>query len=125
MRLLSIDEVLFLHAHVIAEFGGEPGIRDRSLLESALALPMAGVEDQEAYPGLCLKTAVLLHSLANNHAFIDGNKRIAYAAAKAFLRKNGKGIEASEEEKYQMVMAVAEGRVDIRAIASWIECHCR
>ena len=90
-----------------AAVGGDPEVRDYGLLESALARPRASVFGQDAYPDLHLKAAALLHSLARNHALVDGNKRLAWTACRTFLAINGQWISAPEDDRFEFVMQVA------------------
>ena len=86
-------------------------VRDYGLLESALARPRASVFGQDAYPDLHLKAAALLHSLARNHALVDGNKRLAWTACRTFLAINAQWISAPEDERFDFVIRVATGAV--------------
>ncbi len=92
--------------------GGDVAVRDHGLLESALARPRATVFGADAYPSIEEKAAALLHSLAGNHALVDGNKRLALAATIAFLGVNGKRLTFSNDEAYDLVIAVAAGELD-------------
>jgi death-on-curing protein len=92
--------------------GAPPVVRDVGLLESALARPQASAFGEDAYATLQEKAAALLHSLARNHALIDGNKRLALAATLAFFRYNGTRLVLTEDEAYDLVMAVATGELD-------------
>ena len=87
-------------------------VRDYGLLESALARPRATVFGQDAYPDLHLKAAALLHSLARNHALVDGNKRLGWTACRTFLAINARWISAPEDERFDFVIAVATGALD-------------
>lgn len=99
--------------HVAARtLGAEPEVRDYGLLESALARPRASAFGEEAYPDRCAKAVALLHSLARNHALLDGNKRLALAATLAFLGINGQRLTLTNDEAYDLVIAVATGRLD-------------
>jgi death-on-curing protein len=89
--------------------GGDVAVRDYGLLESALARPRASVFGQDAYPDLHLKAAALLHSLARNHALVDGNKRLAWTACRTFLAINGQWISAPEDDRLDFVIRVATG----------------
>jgi death on curing protein len=100
-----------LHVAVRA-LGGEPDVRDYGLLGSALARPQATVFGSDAYAGLDAKAAALLHSLARNHALIDGNERLALAATIAFYGVDGRRLTLTNHEAYALVMAVAEGKLD-------------
>jgi len=90
---LTLDEVLYIHAELIRAFGGADGVRDLGLLESALLRPQTGY-----YADLIEEAAALWESLAMNHAFVDGNKRVAYAAAELFLGLNGLAVTATDAE---------------------------
>jgi death-on-curing protein len=92
--------------------GGEPKVRDLGLLEAAAARAAASAFGQDAYPDLDAKAAALLHSLARNHALVDGNKRLALAGVIAFYGVNGRRLTMTNDEAYELVMAVAEGRLD-------------
>jgi death-on-curing protein len=101
-----------------AAVGGDVVVGDYGLLESALARPRASVFGQDAYPDLHLKAAALLHSLARNHALVDGNKRLAWTACRTFLAINGQSITAPEDERFYFVIRVATGEMpDLDKIA--------
>lgn len=114
---LTLEEMLDLHRQLIERFGGAQGVRDPGLLESALARPRSGY-----YASLSEQAAALLQSLAGNHAFIDGNKRVAFAATAVFLRMNGYALVAGAEEAERfLVDEVIVARADVAAIAAWLE----
>ena len=107
-----------IHDAQIREHGGTPGVRDDGLLESALARPRSTAFGHEAYVSLDEKAAALLHSLARNHALIDGNKRLALAGVIAFLGLNGRRLTLTNDEAYDLVISVASGELgDVAAIA--------
>lgn len=85
MRYLTLGEVVRLHQMVIEQSGGASGVRDLSLLDSALAQPRATFGGQDLHPSLIHKAAALCASLVQNHAFLDGNKRVGHAAMATFL----------------------------------------
>ncbi len=115
MIYLDLDSLLYIAARTL---GGEPVVRDYGLLESALARPRASAFGEDAYPDIFAKAAALLHSLARNHALVDGNKRLALASTIAFLGINGHRLTLSNEEAYDLVIAVATGALDdVDAIA--------
>ncbi len=109
MIYLTVPELLHVAERAL---GFEPKIRDLGLLESAAARPAASAFGQDAYPGLDEKAAALLHSLARNHALIDGNKRLALAGTIAFYGLNGRRLTLTNDEAYELVMAIADGRLD-------------
>jgi death-on-curing protein len=106
---LTLPELLHIAVRVL---GTEAEVRDYGLLESALARPRATAFGSDAYPGLDAKAAALLHSLARNHALIDGNKRLALAATIAFYGVNGRRLTLTNDQAYEVIMSVAEGKLD-------------
>jgi death-on-curing protein len=105
---LDVDDLL----HIARRAIGDVQLRDAGLLESAAARPRSTVFGDEAYPSIHDKAAALLHSLAPNHPLIDGNKRLALAATIAFYGLNGFRLTLSNDEAYDLVMAVAAGHLD-------------
>jgi death on curing protein len=106
---LTLSDLLHVAERVL---GGEPTVRDYGLLESALARPQATAFGQDAYPTIDEKAAALLHSLARNHALIDGNKRLALAGLIVFYGLNGRRLTFTNDAAYDVVMAVATGELD-------------
>lgn len=92
-------------------------VRDIGLLDSAGARPRSTAFGQEAYPTSALKAAALLHSLAGNHALVDGNKRLAWLATVVFLDLNGHESSVTDDEAFQLVMSVSAGELDVPKIA--------
>ncbi len=109
--MIFLDLELLLHVAERA-IGAPPEVRDHGLLESALARPRATVLGKDAYPTLHEKAAALLHSLARNHALVDGNKRLALAATIAFLGVNGLRLTLTNDEAYNLIIAIADGTID-------------
>ncbi len=107
-RYLRLDEALRIAE---AGIGGPPLVRDLGLIDSALARPRTNLFGEDAYPTLDEKAAALLQSLALNHGLVDGNKRLAFACTSVFLTLNGAPLALGESEAYDLVMAVAAGRV--------------
>jgi death on curing protein len=116
---LSRPTVEALHAAQIREHGGQPGIRDEGLLESALARPV-NVWGYDAGVDLAALAAEYGYGLAKNHAFLDGNKRIAFVAANVFLLLNGFEIDAKEPETVHIMLGVADGSLARDEFAVWI-----
>ena len=99
-------------------------MRDIGLLESAAARPGASAFGEDAYPTILEKAAALIHSIARNHALVDGNKRLALAGGIAFLGVNGRRLTMSEDEAYELIIAVAAGELDdVQDIASVLRRH--
>jgi death-on-curing protein len=119
---LDLEDLLFIATRVL---GDEPLVRDAGLLESALARPQASAFGQDVYPSIYEKSAALLHSVARNHALVDGNKRLALAATIAFLGINGMRLTVTNDQAYDLILDVAAGRLeDIPEIAAVIRSHC-
>lgn len=113
MIYLDLDSLLHIATRTL---GAEPVVRDYGLLESALARPRASALGEPAYADLHSKAAALLHSLARSHALADGNERLALAATIAFLGINGHRLPLTNDEAYDLVVAIASGKLD--AVAS-------
>ena len=114
---LTLQETLDLHEQLILRFGGPAGVRDMGLLESALIRPQTGY-----YETLSMQAAALLQSLCQNHCFVDGNKRVAFAATAIFLRMNGYrlSVKAGEGQTF-LIDQVIQKKVAIENIATWLE----
>jgi len=119
MNYLSPEQVLFIHARLIAETGGSHGVLDLGRLESAVNRPQAVFEGQELYPGIFLRAGALLAALVNDHPFIDGNKRTGISAAALFLRANGWRLTAGNEELVEFTLQVAVSHPGLPFIAEW------
>ena len=125
MRYLSPEQVLFIPARLIAETGGEHGIRDLGLLQSAVSRPQAVFEGNELYPDIHQKAAALLESLINNHPFVDGNKRTGITAAAMFLKINNYSITALNQEVETFVLSIASGEQTVESITEWLKTHSK
>jgi death on curing protein len=112
VEYLDVEDLVQL----TADLGAGP-VRDIGLLDSASARPRSSVFGEDAYASIELKAAALLHSICGNHALVDGNKRLAWLAAVVFLDLNGRRITLSHDEAFDLVMAVAEGALDVPEIA--------
>ncbi|HUV12267.1 MAG TPA: type II toxin-antitoxin system death-on-curing family toxin [Acidobacteriota bacterium] len=115
----SLEEALYFHSEIIARFGGSPGIRDLGLLESALARPRSGY-----YSSLSEQAAALMQSLALNHAFVGGNKRLAFGLAAVFLSINGFRTRVTPQEGEAFVVKrIIANRAELEEITDWLESH--
>jgi death-on-curing protein len=123
MRYLTLGEVLDLHRAVLETSGGGTGIRDLGLLESALAQPRASFGGEDLHPTLVDKTGALGYSLALNHPFIDGNKRVAHAAMEVFLQLNGLEIVAEIDVQERTMLALAAGQLTRDDLTRWLREH--
>ncbi|HRQ36980.1 MAG TPA: type II toxin-antitoxin system death-on-curing family toxin [Chloroflexota bacterium] len=122
---LTAQQVLFIHARLIATTGGEHGVRDIGLLESAVARPQATFDGVELYPDLFHKAAALMESLAQNHPFVDGNKRTAITATAMFLRRNGRRLQTSNAELERFTLWVVMARPSSPELANWFHAHTK
>ena len=123
VRYLSLGEVVELHRLVVAQAGGAAGLRDLGALESAVAQPRATFAGTELYPSLAEKAAALGYSLALNHPFIDGNKRVAHAALETFLVLNGRELEAGVDDAERTILALAAGALTREQFVAWVTRH--
>ena len=120
---LTAQQILFIHARLIDTTGGEHGVRDLGLLESAVARPQATFDGEALYPDLFQKAAALMDSLAQNHPFVDGNKRTAITSASLFLLQNGRRLETTNEEVERAAWWVVNERPPLEEIAAWFQEH--
>lgn len=117
----TLAETLELHSRLIQRFGGKDGVRDLGLLESALMRPQTGY-----YKSLSLEGAALLQSLTQNHAFIDGNKRVAFATTAIFLRMNGYRLKVDPDNGESFIIDdVIKKKACIEFIAVWLEKYMK
>jgi death-on-curing protein len=118
---ITIAETKELHRKLIEEFGGTHGLRDQGRLEAAILRPQAGY-----YENLSENAAALMESLTNNHAFHDGNKRIAFVATDGFLRLNGWYLEVEPIDAYHFITdAMTRGEFRFDNIRDWISSHIK
>ena len=116
VHFLSVEEAIVVHERLIQRFGGSPGIRDRGLLESALFRPQTGY-----YGDIAEMAAALFESLLLNHAFVDGNKRVAFFVADTFLRLNGWKLSVEPMPAYDFIVGMLErGDTSYDKILPWI-----
>lgn len=120
MKRLSTERILQIHQLLIAETGGLNGLVDGGLLESAVNAPFQTFDGAPLYPTIEAKAARLGYSLVNNHAFVDGNKRVGIMAMLLFLEINGAGIKRSDDEIIRVGLALADGSMDDKALLEWI-----
>jgi death on curing protein len=123
MRYLTVEEALTLHALVLNQSGGMPGLRDMNALDSAIAQPAMAFGGQDLYPTVAEKAAALGFSLVMNHPFLDGNKRIGHAAMESFLILNGHELDATVDEHEQVVLQLAAGQMKRPDFTDWVRSH--
>lgn len=116
---LTVAEVIAIHHHQIEEYGGAHGLRDQGALEAAVFRPHTGY-----YNDISEEAAALLESLVNNHAFLDGNKRVGFATMHTFLLLNEFDLDISGKAAYEfMIKAMEEGKFRFGLIHEWISAH--
>jgi death-on-curing protein len=125
MRYLSARDLLLIHQTLLQGFGGMAGITETGFgrLETAAHAPRHSMFGADLYPDLPSKAAALVHSIMHNHPFSDGNKRTAVVALDLMLTLNGATLHASNQQVYDMAMAVASGMPREELIA-WVAAHC-
>lgn len=114
---------LAIHERQLAEHGGSDGVRDETLLESALARPQQTYSYGDPPPDLADLAASLAFGLSRNHPFVDGNKRTAHVCYRVFLALNDAELHASEEVKYVQILSLAEGHLSETEFAAWLRKH--
>lgn len=121
VKFLSLDEVIAIQERLIERFGGSPGLRDKGLLESAVYRPQTGY-----YEDLPRMAAALFESLINNHAFVDGNKRIAFFACDVFLRLNGWKLRVDSDAAYEFIVGKLKNNAcTYENLVPWINEHIK
>lgn len=123
--MISLKDAETIHAILIERHGGSPGIRDIGLLESAISRPYATFDNQELYTLPAGKAAAILESILINHPFVDWNKRTGYVLMRLILLESNLDIEATQDEKYSMVIATSQGEMRFDDIKTWIESRLR
>lgn len=117
--------VLLFHQQLIEEYGGHHGLRDEGLLDSALAQPQATMFGENLQLDIFEMAAAYAYHFYQNHAFIDGNKRIALVVLDTFLHLNGWEITAGERTIYSLMLELADGNIDKAQLAQWLKENCK
>ena len=117
---ITPDITLALHDRQLAEDGGQAGLRDESLLLSALARPQQLLAYGDPSPDLCAMAAAYAYGIAKNHPFLDGNKRTAFVVYRLFLKWNGIELKAEKSERYATMLALAAGELTEEDFADWL-----
>lgn len=117
---ITPDITLALHDRQLAEHGGQAGLRDESLLLSALARPQQLLAYGDPPPDLCAMAAAYAYGIAKNHPFLDGNKRTAFVVYRLFLKWNGIELKAEKSERYATMLALAAGELTEEDFADWL-----
>ena len=122
MHWLSLPEILRIHEELIWRFGGESGLRDQGMLDSALARPM-NLHAYQPNSDIIHLAAAYAFGISRNHPFIDGSKRAAFASMFLFLRLNGRILNASQEEATEAMLRLAKDEMDEAALTEWLRIH--
>jgi death-on-curing protein len=123
MRIEFIPDevVLTIHTDLLQRYGGRAGIREKSLLESAVAQPKMTFGGKYVHKTLFDKAVAYGYHICMNHPFVDGNKRVAFILMDIFLQKNGYEIAADEEQVYSIMMALASGKISKTQLSAWLK----
>jgi len=119
--MIDVQDAIRIHEVLIDRCGGSQGIRDLTLLESALSRPFQTFDKKDLYPTPIEKAAALIESILINHPFIDGNKRLGYVLMRLLLLDYGFDISASQNEKFDFVITIAKGDYHNSYIIDWIK----
>lgn len=120
-----LEDVLIIHGLIIEKSKGKTGIRDFSLLHSAIFRPQASFGGEDLYPTLFNKASALIHSLLLNHPFNDSNKRTALASTERFLNINGLIIDVSQKQKVKFTLDIESKKLNLEGIAKWLKSHTK
>lgn len=118
---ITLEQVLVIHQDQIDRYGGSSGLRELSLLESAVFRPQTTFSGEDLYKSHFDKAAALLHSLVLNHAFIDGNKRTGTVASIVYLKLNGISLAIQESELVEKIALIEKEKWGIEKISQWLE----
>lgn len=123
MKKLTKFQVIQIHNMLIQETGGANGIRDEGLQDSALNAPFQSFDGDDIYKTIQTKAARLGFSIVNNHAFVDGNKRVGILVMMTFLEMNGIILECSNQELIELGLGLASNKIDYKNLLDWIINH--
>lgn len=120
---LTADDVLQVHVDQVTQYGGEPSVRDKGLLESAIQMPRSSFDGALLHPTIFEMAAAYLYHIVRNHPFVDGNKRTGTVAAIMFLDFNGIEVDADEAELVELVLSVVAGVTTKQQVADFLRTH--
>ena len=123
MKKLTKEQIKMLHSALVERFGGQDGLCDEGMLDSALNTPFQTFSGNELYPDLISKAARLAFGLITDHPFIDGNKRIGTHAMLIFLRLNNVELEYDDDDLIALILGTAAGEYDDKIILEWLKKH--
>lgn len=120
MNILTLEQILEIHALITKKTGGSHGLRDLGRLESAIATQTQNIFGEDLYPTIYEKSAAIIRGIIADHAFVDGNKRTAMLAGLTFLEINNLKIKANQGDIEDFAVKVAVDKLDVKSIADWI-----
>jgi len=123
IKFLSLEEVLDIHRDQVERYGGSHGVRDQGGLQSALAMPQAGIGGEYFHSDIVEMAAAYLFHIVRNHPFVDGNKRVGAMAAFTFLRLNGWHLRAPHGSFEELILALAAGKAGKDAASVFLRRH--
>ena len=121
--MISLEVILKVHQCSIVKYGGADGVRDLSLLESAISRPFQTFDGIDLYESVCEKAAALFESLIVNHPFIDGNKRTGFLATAALIEHYEYMLTATEEDAYNFTIKISTGEARFEEIVTWLKAN--
>ena len=123
IKFVPKNIILYFHEQLIQNYGGQHGIRDNKLFESAIKQPKSTFEGKYLHDSIIKMAAAYGYHLCNNHPFIDGNKRIELITMDVFLQRNGYQINASEKEAYKTMMQLSSGQLSKKDLTAWLKTN--
>lgn len=124
-KFLSLDQIISIHRNQLELYGGDDGLRDMGLLQSALAVPASGFGEEYFHKDIYEMAAAYLFHIVKNHPFVDGNKRVGFVASYIFLRLNGVVVTADEDAYEKITLDTAQGKAEKPALAAFFKKHSR
>jgi death-on-curing protein len=125
VKRISVDQIIAIHSRLVKQTGGAVEVRDMNLLDSAVMSPFQTFGGIDLYPNLHAKAAQMGYQLINNHPFLDGNKRTGIHIMFLFLLINGEEVVASDKEKIELGLGIAEGKLNPSDICQWLDGHIK
>lgn len=123
MKSVEVDQIITFHQKIVQATGGSDGVRDITLIESAIKKAFATFDGTDLYEGINKKIAAITYSLIKNHGFVDGNKRTGVSTMLLFLKINNITIKYSQSELVELGLKIAEGKMNEEHIEQWIIRH--
>jgi len=118
--MIDRAEALVYHAEMIRRFGGSHGVRDEGILDASLNRAFATFGGEDLFPSAIDKAAAIMHGIITGHPFLDGNKRTGYALGRLILQEHQLDIDAPEDVRYEFMISVATGQLDVDGVREWL-----